>query len=200
MKGNMNGGWGVSIVLRVVGVLFFAVALTGLAPCTFGQTIDGNIVGTVFDSTGAVVPDASVMAVNNATGAKSQTTTGANGIFRFNNLPVGIYNLTMKKTGFTDAVLQNLAVDLNKTTTANVVIKLGTVTTTVEVVDATPTMDTTTVQIQNTYQAAQIVSLPIIENSNSFLALTICPCWEPGSQATVESVRDRVPRSAASGR
>ena len=168
MKGNMNGGWGVSIVLRVVGVLFFAVALTGLAPSTFGQTIDGNIVGTVFDSTGAVVPDASVMAVNNATGAKSQTTTGANGIFRFNNLPVGIYNLTMKKTGFTDAVLQNLAVDLNKTTTANVVIKLGTVTTTVEVVDATPSIDTTTVQVQNTYQAEQIVALPIIENSASF--------------------------------
>jgi len=74
----------------------------------------------------------------------------------------------MKKTGFTDAVLQNLAVDLNKTTTANVVIKLGTVTTTVEVVDATPSIDTTTVQVQNTYQAEQIVALPIIENSASF--------------------------------
>ena len=168
MKRNMNGRGGVSTILCMVGVFLFAVALAGLAPCTFGQTTDGNIVGSVSDSTGAVVPDASVTAVNAATGVKMQATTGANGLFRFNNLPVGAWNITVKKPGFADALIQNLAVELNKTTTANVVVQLGTVTTQVEVVDAAPPVDTTTVQVQNTFQSEQIVNLPIIENSSSF--------------------------------
>ena len=157
-----------SLLIAVFFVCMCAIALTGLAPCAFGQTIDGNIIGTVFDATGAVVPGAEVSAVNNATGVRSQTTTDANGTYRFNNLPVGIYNVTVKKPGFTDAVLGDLAVELNKTATGNVTIKLGTVTTQVEVVEATPTIDTTTVQVQNTFQGDQIVNLPIIENSASF--------------------------------
>src|SRR6266851_4299909 len=126
----------------VIAFLIFACAITlaGLAPYAFGQTIDG----------------------------KSQATTGANGLYRFNNLPVGTWNVTVKKSGFTDALLQNLAVELNKTTTANVAMRLGTVTTQVEVVEATPSMDTTTVQIQSNFKSEQIVALPIIENSVSF--------------------------------
>jgi hypothetical protein len=149
-------------------VCMCAVALIGLAPCAFGQTIDGNVVGFVSDRTGAVVPDADVMAINVATGVKVQTKTDSNGQYRFNNLPVGTWNLTVKKPGFAESQIQNLAVDLNKTTTANAVVELATVTTQVEVVEATPTMDTTTVQVQNTFESDQIVNLPIIENSSSF--------------------------------
>jgi hypothetical protein len=168
MKGNIVVRGGVSIVLCMVGVLFFAVALTGLAPCAFGQTIDGNIAGSVSDATGAIVPDANVTAVNAAIGVRYQAKTDPNGLFRFNNLPVGAWNITVKKPGFADALLQNLAVELNKTTTANVVVQVGTVTTQVEVVEASPSVDTTTVQVQNTFQSEQIVTAPIIENSSSF--------------------------------
>src|SRR5258706_4333405 len=157
-----------SLLITVLFVCACAVVLTGLAPCAFAQTIDGNIVGVVTDSTGAVVPGAEVTALNNATGVRSQTTTNANGSYRFNNLPVGMYNITVKRAAFTDAVLGDLAVELNKTATGNMTIKLGTVTTQVEVIEATPTIDTTTVQVQNTFQGDQIVNLPIIENSASF--------------------------------
>jgi hypothetical protein len=145
-----------------------AIALAGFAPCAFGQTIDGNIAGSVFDTTGAVVPDASVTALNVATGVRNQATTDANGLYRFNNLPVGAWNITVNKPGFADALVRNVAVELNKTTTANVVVRLGTVTTQVEVVEASVSVDTTTVQVQNTFQSEQIINLPIIENSSSF--------------------------------
>jgi hypothetical protein len=169
MKRKMIGRWGVvDFRLAAILVCMCAFALTGLAPYTFGQTIDGNIVGNVFDATGAVVPDANVTAINIATGVIRQATTSANGTYRFNNLLVGTYNITVKKSGFTDARLENLAVELNKTTTANVVVQLGTVTTQVEVVEAPPSVDTTTVQIQSTFKSDQIASLPIIENSVSF--------------------------------
>ncbi len=156
-----------SLLKAVILVCMCAIVLTGLAPYAFGQAIDGNIVGTVFDARSAVVPDASVTAVNVATGFKTQATTDANGAYRFNNVPVGAWTITVKKTGFTDAVLQNLAVELNKTATANVTIKLGTVTEE-QVVEATISLDTTSAQIQNTFHSEQIVDLPIIEQSSSF--------------------------------
>jgi hypothetical protein len=160
---------GVERLFICSGVLLAVIlALTGFAPRTLGQTIDGNIVGTVFDATGAVVPGASVTAENVATGVKSQATTSPEGIYKFNNVPVGTYNITAKKTGFTDVVLRNLAVELNKTVTANMAMKLGTVTTVVEVIDAPPSIETTQVQVQNTFEGEQIVKLPIIENSVSF--------------------------------
>ena len=132
-----------------------------------GQTIDGNIAGTVFDATGAVIPNASVTAESIATGGRSQTTTSANGIYMFNNVQVGAYKITVKKAGFTDAVLQNLAVELNKTTTANLTMQVGTIRTEVRINDAPPSIDTTTVQLQNTFRGEQIVDLPVIENSGN---------------------------------
>src|SRR5439155_24095946 len=118
-------------------------------------------------TTGAVVPNAAVTVENIATGVKSQTTTGSNGVYMFNNLRVGTYKITVKKAGFTDAALQNLAVELNKTTTANVTMQVGTITTEVQINDAPPSIDTTTVQLQNTFRGEQIVDLPVIENSGN---------------------------------
>ncbi len=149
-------------------------ALIGFVPVSFSQLISGNIVGSVVDATGAVVPAANVEAENVATGVRSTTTTDVNGLYRFNNVPAGEYNITIKKTGFADATLRNLTVELNKTTTANVVMQVAAVTTTVEVVEATSAIDTTTVQLQNTFHSDQIVDLPIIEQSGtSFGALNL---------------------------
>ncbi|HZR18065.1 MAG TPA: carboxypeptidase-like regulatory domain-containing protein, partial [Verrucomicrobiae bacterium] len=149
-------------------------ALIGFVPVCFSQLISGNIVGSVVDATGAVVPAANVEAENIATGIRSTTTTDANGLYRFNNVPAGEYNITIKKAGFADATLRNLTVELNKTTTANVVMQVAAVTTTVEVVEATSAIDTTTVQLQNTFHSDQIVDLPIIEQSGtSFGALNL---------------------------
>jgi hypothetical protein len=156
--------------IKAKNLLFVLSLFWALAWCpqrAFAQAIDGNIVGNVVDATAAVVPNATVEAENVATGVKIQATTDANGLYRFNNIPVGTYNVTAKKAGFSDAQLKNLAVELNKTTTANVVMQVGAVTTTVEVVEATSAIDTTTVQLQNTYQNEQIVDLPIIEHSGT---------------------------------
>ena len=157
-----------SLLMSVSLACLFAITMMRIVPSGLAQTIDGNIVGTVFDATSAVVPDATVTAENVATGIKNQAATGANGVYRFNNILVGSYNITVKKAGFTDAVLQNLAVELNKTATANLTMQLGTVSTEVQVVAAPPSIDTTTVQLQSTFKSDQIVALPIIENSTSF--------------------------------
>src|ERR1051326_4157700 len=96
-----------------------AVALIVVAPAGFGQAIDGNLVGTIVDPTDAVVPNATVELENTETGIRYMATTGPDGLYRFNNVPVGAYMLMVKASGFADTSVKT-TVELNKTATANV--------------------------------------------------------------------------------
>ena len=129
-------------------------ALGVLAPGTLlGQAISGNLTGTVVDSSGAAVNGASVEVVNLGTGQIVATTTRGAGEYLFSNLPVGTYKLTVTSPNFKAAVLPDLPVELNKTNTANVKLEIGTNSTTVEVSGEAPPVDTTTAQLQNTYDS-----------------------------------------------
>ena len=56
--------------------------------------------GTITDPTGAVVPTARVVVINSATGLNRETQSTDAGLYEFPNLPVGTYDLTVEKTGF----------------------------------------------------------------------------------------------------
>lgn len=131
-----------------------------LTACAFGQLTSGDLVGTVFDPTGAGVPNANVEAVNQATGVKSSTKTAETGQFRFTNLPVGLYTVTSTAGGFNTASLRDVGVELNKVSTANVTMQVGSLTQSVDVQEAGTTIDTTTAQIQNTYETKMVQDLP----------------------------------------
>src|SRR5262245_47800575 len=108
---------------KILGlVAIFALALI-VAPASFGQAIDGNLVGTVVDPTDATVPNATVELENTGTGIKYATTTGSDGLYRFNNVPVGPYSLTVRAVGFADTGVKT-SIELNKTATANVSLQL----------------------------------------------------------------------------
>ncbi len=152
----------------IVFIAAILIALAGFATHGFAQAIDGNLVGAIVDLTGAGVPNANVELENVATGVKYSAQTGAAGSYRFNNIPIGAYNLAVKAAGFPDASLKNISVELNKTTTANLTLQVGAVTTTVEVMEATTSIDTTTATVQSTFQGKQIAEMPIIEASGNF--------------------------------
>src|SRR6516164_7399054 len=83
-----------------------AILLTLVPVAVFGQAISGDLVGAVRDSSGAVVPNASVEATNLGTAYKTSTTTSTSGEYRFSNLPAGHYSLQATsgslKGGFAD--------------------------------------------------------------------------------------------------
>lgn len=139
---------------------FLLVALILPAIPTFGQSTSGNVTGTIFDPTGATVPDANVVATDQATGAEKTTTSTSAGDYRFENLPVGKYTLTVTAQGFDKAEMKNLAVNLNQTVTTNFNLTIGRASTTVQVSEATAQIDTTTAQIQNTFESKEIGDLP----------------------------------------
>src|SRR5262252_10742321 len=113
-----------SAMLVALGIL----ALLALMPVAFAQTIDGNLTGTVIDPSGAIVPNATVEITNTATGIKSTAKTGVDGLYRFNNIPVGTYDVSVTASGFAMSGLKSVPVALNRTATANVTMQVQGVT------------------------------------------------------------------------
>ncbi|HEY2015672.1 MAG TPA: carboxypeptidase-like regulatory domain-containing protein [Bryobacteraceae bacterium] len=151
--------------IRLFGALLSAcLALTLMQGALFAQATDGNIVGSALDATGAGVPGASVEAANVATGVKTNTKTDASGAYRLNNLLVGIYNVTVSATGFTTASVKQVEVELNKITTLNITLAVGSLTTAVEVSESGVHIDTTTAQVSNTYTSQMAAEIPAAAN------------------------------------
>ena len=150
-------------------LLFLAAALgtfTAAAVRLNAQASDGNIVGAVHDQSGAILPGASVELANIATGVKSTAKTDASGAYRFGNVPLGDYTITVSATGFTTTSLKDVRVELSKTTTANMTVNVGAVSSTVEVSSAVALIDTTTAQVSNTYERRLAAELPMSANPN----------------------------------
>jgi hypothetical protein len=138
-----------------------AFLLVALAPSLFAQAISGNLVGTVQDSTGASIANASVDATNEATNLKSPARTNGNGEYRFTNLSAGTYSLSAAAAGFAASALKGVAVDLGKTATVNMTLQVGQVTTAVDVSEAPANIDTTTATIGASFDTRESRDLPV---------------------------------------
>ncbi len=131
----------------------------------FAQANSGDLTGTVFDTSGAAIPNATVVALNDSTGVRTNAQTNAGGVYRFTNLPVGRYTLTASATGFSTDTLKNVDVTLNNTITANLTLAIGSVGTTVEVNASAVSIDTTTAQLQTTFSTKEVLELPTTSNN-----------------------------------
>ncbi len=153
--------------------LFFRSKWLGLLALCFllypgfahAQATSGDVTGTVLDASGAGIPDASVIATNISTGVKTPASTNANGVYRFNNLLVGIYSITATAKGFSTDKLENVEVVLNNVITANLTLPVGGTATTVEVSAGAAQIDTTTAQLQTTFDTKQVQELPAAMNN-----------------------------------
>src|SRR5438552_19046922 len=100
-------------MLKPTNLIISMVVLIVLCATTaFAQTGTSNITGTVRDTTGAVVPGATVTATNEATGVKSAQTTTDSGVYAFSALPVGNYTITVEKQGFKTLQKTNNALEV----------------------------------------------------------------------------------------
>ncbi len=104
-------------------------------------------------------PSADVNVTNINTGVGANTKTNATGEYRFDNLLIGFYKITVKASGFRTTTVQ-VEVQLNVTATANVTLSPGAANEVVEVSGEAPIIDTTTAQIQSTYEDKQLADLP----------------------------------------
>jgi hypothetical protein len=149
-------------------LLFFAAISSAI-----GQTISGDLVGTITDAMGGTVANAKLTVTNEATGTAGSAATNNSGEYRFGNLLVGNYSLKVEAAGFAGAEVKAISVELNKTATQNVVLKVASVSTTVDVSEATAVIDTTTAQVENTFTAQQAQQIPMAATGNGVINLSL---------------------------
>jgi hypothetical protein len=143
-----------------------ACLLFGFALVVFGQSNSGDVTGTIIDASGAAIQSVTVTATNEATNVKTVVTSNAEGTYRFTNLPVGSYTITGAAAGFASSGLSSVAVDLNKTVTANITLAVGSTSVSVEVNASAAVIDTTTAQLETTFSTTQLMDLPTASNNS----------------------------------
>src|SRR5450759_5613150 len=115
-------------------------ALVFLSSCLFGQTVSSSLVGTVLDPSSAVVPNATVTATDQETGAARTVTTDSNGTFRFLNMAPGEYSLSITLTGFKSITEKGITLAAQETRdVGKLSLTLGSTTDTIAITaEATP--------------------------------------------------------------
>jgi hypothetical protein len=145
------------------------------ATTAFAQTGTSNITGSVTDSTGAVVPGATVTAKNEATGVTSTQTTTDSGVYAFSALPVGNYTITVEKQGFKTLLKTSNVLEVGTPLKVDVVLEVGSVEEKVTVVGGAEQLNSTNATIGNVVEQKAIEKLPL--NGRNPLTLLLL---EPG--------------------
>ena len=147
-----------------IAIVLALIALAGQA-----QTFRGAINGTVTDPSGGVVPSAQVKATETATGIEHTTVTTSDGQFSFQDIPLGLYKITITAAGFPPYTVDKLEVVAGTIYTLPVKLSMQQQSTTVEVSAAALTLDTTT-QTQTTTVTDEVVqAMPL--NGRDFTQL-----------------------------
>ncbi len=147
----------------VLLVIFLSIAL--LFVCSsplFSQAGRGGISGQVADTSGAIVPGATVTAKNVSTTDTVSTVTTAAGLYSFISLTPGKYEVTAKATGFDTVVQQNVNVTIDQVTTVNLGLKVGSVNQVVTVTETTELVDTSNSTVGQLITAETIDRVPLL--------------------------------------
>ena len=130
-------------------------------PLSVHAQFNASLQGTVTDLSGGVVPGAGVHLLNKGTGTKVEATSNEQGLYRFNQLPAGSYDLTVTAPGFQTGAVTNIQLAADLPQNANVTLSPGTVqTTTTVVASALPTLQTSDGSLSGTITSAAVEDLP----------------------------------------
>jgi hypothetical protein len=166
----------------------FAVCICACLCYRLSADVTGAILGTVRDSSGAVVSGATVVATNTATNLTRETKTEDNGEFRLLALPAGNYKLSATSAGFDQFLATGIEVRVNDQLRIDPTLQLGTVQQTVSVDASALQVETTSTQLGAVVNTKEILSLPL--NGRSFIdLLTLQAGVAPTTASTIEQNR-----------
>jgi len=154
----------------------FALAFVSMlsTPSLLGQTAStGALSGTLKDPSGAVIPNATVIATSVDTSQARTTTTGADGTYKFTLLPTGSYSLKFTASGFTTAEVPSVTVTVTETAVFDQTLQVGAQAQEVQVRAETEEVQTTSATQGTVLSGQNITSLPLtVRNYISLLGLS----------------------------
>lgn len=148
---------GLAIFSAIVLALGFALNVPQVAS---GQETTGGIQGTVKDPSGAVVPKAKVVVTSPALIGSKEVVTDASGYYRFANLSPGTYALTVTAEGFETLKRSEVSLEVAHLLNVDLTLKVGGVTSVVEVASEAPVIDTSTTQNITNVTTQALQNLP----------------------------------------
>lgn len=148
-------------LLAAVFVFLFACTCIYIPAANAQGTTQGAIAGTVLDSSGAAVANASVKIQNNGTNAEYTLAADESGYFKEPLLTPGVYTVTVSAPGFNDLHLTSVVVQVGQQTTLQPQMTVGSVANTVTVSGAAPMINTETPDFSSNLSLQTINSLPI---------------------------------------
>jgi hypothetical protein len=139
--------------------LILGLALIFSMP-TAAQRLTGTLSGQILDPSGAAVPDAQVTATNQETGVSVKITTTSAGTYSFPSLIPGLYKVSVEAKGFKNFLKTEISVVANQDNVADARLDLGVATEVVEVSGGGVAIQTTSSELNNTYDSNSVTDLP----------------------------------------
>jgi hypothetical protein len=155
---------------QLLTACLIVLAPLSLARTASAQAVTGTILGTVADTTGAVLPGVSVTVKHTETGFTRTLTSDANGEYTAASVPTGTYTVTGEISGFKSVSLSNVQVGVDQRVRADIKLEVGAMTESVEIVAQTPLVQTSSSDLSTTVTEEQIKQLPL--NGRNFVSLT----------------------------
>ena len=155
----------------ILAILFLA------ATAALAQSDRSTITGVITDQSGAVIPGASVGAVNQATGLKYSASSNDFGIYALPGLPLGRYKVTASVAGFENAVMR-VEVHIAENMTLNFAMKVsGPVVVDLDLLGIAQAVDTASSDNSTAITEKLVTDLPLsvsgnMRNPESFIFLT----------------------------
>jgi hypothetical protein len=160
--------------MRKVLTVCFAVLFATWAVPSFGQRTSASIRGAVTDTTGAVVPGVTVTVKSVETGFSRSTVTNSDGLYSFEELPLGTYSVDFSISGFKSAARTGIVLNVADVRAVNVQLEPGAISETVTVQSDALAVKTIGGEVAGLVTGEQVRELPL--NGRNFLQLgTLMP-------------------------
>ncbi len=161
-------------MMRKLFPLLALLLCFGLARTSLSQETRGSIIGRVVDDSGAVIPGATVQAINLATNVATPGQSNAEGNFEIPYLLPGEYRITAEQPGFKSFRLDGIEVRIGERVSIPIRLEVGQVTEQVTVTAETPLLEAAGANLGQVIDQRRIAELPIA-HGNPFLLMTLSP-------------------------
>jgi hypothetical protein len=166
---------------KVLLPLIVITVLLGISLPVHGQAVNGTLLGTVNDSSGATVANSKVTATETGTGAMHQSSTNESGNYTFPDLPPGTYRVTVEASGFKKAAQENINLASNSSIRVDLTLQAGSVAETILVTTAPPLLQTDRADISTKLETEQVLNMPLTTNRNFQSLLNLVPGAAPAT-------------------
>ena len=159
----------VNFALRSTWSLVMAIFMS--VSLAVAQSATSEIVGTVKDATGAVMPGVALTITHQGTGQVRRITTDNSGDFVAPSLPIGEYSIKAEAPNFKTQIRQGVVLQVGRQERVDISMELGEVSEQITVNESAPLLRTTNAEVGEVIENQRVVSLPL--NGRQFVDLTL---------------------------